>query len=46
MILDLLSLPGLGKGDHVILKFNFNCYTKTVLQLLRNITLTKETIMS
>ena len=27
MVLNLSMLPGLGKRDHVILNFNFNCYT-------------------
>ena len=27
MVLNLSTLPGLSKSDHVILNFNFNCYT-------------------
>ena len=27
MVLNLSTLPRLGKSDHVILNFNFNCYT-------------------
>ena len=38
-------LPSLGKSDHVVLSFNFNCFIEKVLSSQKGTTLTRE-IMS
>ena len=36
-------LPGLGKSDHVVFDFNFNCFIEKTQQHKRSTALTRET---